>query len=100
MKVAVFSGIILWVFASCSFDAERFIEENSILEEAPEVNKNLECYSCMAKDGIELEICDHLDGTYTLYHGDIEKPLTKDDLEGHSAKDFVSIGCQLEDLEL
>nr|WP_299386274.1 hypothetical protein [Allomuricauda sp.] len=87
------------ICAGCSIDAIRI---NQVLEEeanVPEVKKSAECYSCIAKDGKKLELCDFQNGTFELRHGNDHYSLNTEDLEGNSAKKFVEIGCQLDVLD-
>lgn len=94
--------LFVWVIiicVGCSIDA---IRTNQLLEEEaqlPEVIKTSECYSCVAKDGKQLELCDFQNGTYELSHGNEIYSLTTEDLEGNTAKKFVEIGCQLDVLD-
>ncbi len=84
----------------CSIDAERTAKNQEAAEQIPEVTKTSECFSCVAKDGLELQICDFMNDTYSLKHGDNTYSLITEDMEGHSPKKFVEIGCQLDTLEL
>ncbi|TMU55122.1 hypothetical protein [Flagellimonas algicola] len=89
------------VFMACSFDAEQQFKDEvlSNMEDTSEVTTT-ECFSCTAVKKLELKICMNRDSTYTIFYGGVKmKTINTEGLEGKTPKEFVSEGCQLDELD-
>lgn len=93
MKRVLLNGVLaIFVAGSCSIDAEQLVKDRLA---NPEVSTSEICYACKDQAGFELEICNNMDDTYTLFYKGVEvKTIQAAEMEDKTARDFAAEGCK------